>query len=281
MTLGMPEMPRPLRRLATMLGGLLLIGGVVWSMARLDLSLNELQLAPLVINLLLVQPTILAIASLTLGISARVIGSRIGFGDGLTAVSYASFAEILPIPGGALVRGAALMRAGANLRGATYVITLTAILTLTLLGALSSGALMLMGTSQAWPVLIAMIVVTLVILYSIATRVSLGITASVLGVRLVTAAVGATSIYFCLAAISEQSGVLEAALLTISGSLGTAVSIVPAGIGISEAIAAGLATLTDIRPEAAFLAVALHRVLGLAVSLVTIAVMRLGRQAPL
>ena len=277
MTLSKPQMPERLRLPAILLGCIFLIGGVVWSIARLDLAFSELKPVPLLANVFIVQPAILAVAAVTLGISARVVNSRINFSASLKAVSYSSFAEILPIPGGALVRGAALMRSGADLRSTTYVITLTSILTLTLLGSLSSGALLMMGTTQAWPVLALTILATLFILVSIAKRVSIAVTAAVVGARLATAAVGALSIYFALAAIAAPSGALEATLLTVSGSLGTAVSIVPAGLGISEAIAAGLATLTDIRPEAAFLAVALHRALGLVASLAILVAMRLVR----
>lgn len=58
-------------------------------------------------------------------------------------------------------------------------------------------------------------------------------------------------------------GWVDAALYAIAPTLGAAVAIVPAGLGVNEAIAAGLATLIAASSASAFLAIALNRVLGL------------------
>ena len=215
--------------------------------------------------------------SITLGLSARVVGTQIGFRKALSTVAYANFAETLPIPGGALVRGAALMGSGASLGQATSVVTLTAILTLCLLASLSAAALAILGTSSAWLVLAVTLAGLLVSLAAIRRRAGTSLTLSVLGVRLLTAAIGAVSVYLALATLSEPSAFIEAVILTVSASLGAAVAIVPAGVGISESIAAGLAALTSVAPAAAFLAIALHRALGLLASLAIVGILRLLR----
>lgn len=277
MTLRLPHLPPRLRLPATILGAVLLVGGSAWSVVRLNLTWSEVRTAPLLANLLVVQPMLLAVASFTLGLSARVLGTRIGFRHGLNTVSYAAFAETLPLPGGAMVRGAALMGSGASLGQAAGIVTLTAVLTLALLIALSAGALALLGTSEAWAVLALALAALAVTLGLIWQRAGTVLSLSVLGIRVVTAAIGAVSIYTALAALGQPAGLLEAVLLTVSASLGAAVAIVPAGVGISESIAAGLAALTTVAPEAAFLAVALHRALGLIASLCIIGLFRAAR----
>lgn len=277
MTLRLPQLPSRYRLPATLLGAALLIAGSAWSALRLDLSWSELRPLPLLALLVVVQPLLLSVAAITLGLSARVVGTQIGFRKALNTVAYANFAETLPIPGGALVRGAALMGSGASLGQATSVVTLTAILTLCLLASLSAAALAILGTSSAWLVLAVTLAGLLVSLAAIRRRAGTSLTLSVLGVRLLTAAIGAVSVYLALATLSEPSAFIEAVILTVSASLGAAVAIVPAGVGISESIAAGLAALTSVAPAAAFLAIALHRALGLLASLAIVGILRLLR----
>lgn len=275
MSFTLPKLPPALRLPATLIGAALLVGGCYWAVSRLDLDPGDLRLGPLLMNLIVVQTIILAIAATTLRISARVIGRALTFRTALNTVAYANFAEILPLPGGALVRGAALMQSGASLGHATSIVTLTAILTLALLISLSSAALILLGTPEAWVTLAVALAALIGTLAMIWRRAGARLALAVLGIRLVTAAAGATSIYLALSALSEPGNWIEAALLTVAASLGSAVAVIPAGLGISESIAAGLAALTSVPPAAAFLAVALHRALGLLASLGIIAVSRL------
>jgi hypothetical protein len=265
-----PTLSPALKLPATILGVALLIGGTFWSLARLDIGWSEVRLLPLVANLVLAQSALLAIAAITLRLSAKAVGTEIGFREALRFVAFATFAEILPLPGGALVRGAALMRSGASLGGATSIVTLTAILSLALLVAMSAAALIGLGTPEALPVLGLALVGLLASFAVIARRAGFALSLAILAIRLFTAAAGAVSIYLALVTLAQPAGILEAALLTVSATLGSAVMVIPAGIGISEGIAAGLATLTNVAPEAAFLAVAIHRALGLLASLMVV-----------
>ena len=267
-----PKLSPRLRFSATLLGATMLAGGALWSLARLDLGIGQINPKPLFINLLLVQPILLAIAAITLRLSALAVGTTFAFGDALKYVSYATLAEILPLPGGALVRGAAIVKSGASLAAATSIVTVTAILSLGLLIALSASSLIALGTPEAWPILTLALIALLVTFGMIARRAGIVLALAILGIRMATTAAGVVAIFLSLASIGQPSGVLEAALLTVSATLGSAVAIVPAGLGISEGIAAGLASLTSVPPAAAFLAVAIHRALGLLVSWVVVLV---------
>ena len=88
---------------------------------------------------------------------------------------------------------------------------------------------------------------------------------AMVAVRFVTLAVTVLRLIVAFATLGEDLGWIEAALYAVAPTLGTAVGIVPAGLGINEAIAAGLATLVAGSSATAFLAVALNRALGLAV----------------
>ena len=264
----LPKLTPAQRTAATILGAVILIGGVAYSVSRLNIGWADIETTPLLINLLFVQPAIVALAAITLRLSGLAVGSDIGLMPAARAVGYATFAEILPLPGGALVRGAALMRAGADLGRAARIVTVTALLSLALIVLVAASALYLLGTPQALPLIVAGLIGTLVFAWRIHRTAGLPLTAAIIAIRLGTVAASGVSVYLALRTLSEPGTLIEALIVSVSGTLGSVVTIVPAGLGIGEGIAAALATLTGIAPAAAFLALALHRTLALLASLV-------------
>ncbi|MDN3720575.1 lysylphosphatidylglycerol synthase domain-containing protein [Roseibium salinum] len=76
--------------------------------------------------------------------------------------------------------------------------------------------------------------------------------------------VDAMRLYFCFHALGPQVEFGQVSVLTVSGALGAAVSIVPAGLGIREAFAAVLGPAVGLTASSAYLATSLNRVFGLA-----------------
>jgi hypothetical protein len=200
-SLSLPKLPPKLRLPATVLGLAIIVAGSIWSISGLGITWSDMRPGPLLLNLLVVQPLILAIASVTLSLSARAIGSTVGFRGGLTTVAYATLAEVLPLPGGALVRGAALMKSGATLRDATSIVTVTAVMSLALLVSLSAAALAMLGTTQAWIVVAPSLAALVISLEFVRRRAGLRLTLAMLAIRIVTAVAGAGSVYLALAAL--------------------------------------------------------------------------------
>jgi hypothetical protein len=165
-----------------------------------------------------------------------------------------------------MVRGAALMRAGAGVRESTWIVTLTAVLTLSMATALGSAPLLAVGSELGYLFLVAGCGGTLASVIWIARRARTSLALAMVALRLVILVLGVVRVSAAFAAIGFAIRPIEAALFVISSALGSAVSIVPAGLGISEAIAAAMALLIELPPAAAFVAVALNRILGLFVS---------------
>lgn len=264
----LPKLTPAQRNLAAVLGAALLIAGAVYSVRRLDIAWSDIDAAPLLVNLCLVQPAIVALAAITLRLSGLAVGADIALMPAARAVGYATFAEILPLPGGALVRGAALVRAGAAMRRAAGIVTVTALLSLALIVLVAALALVVLGTPEAWPLVIAGFAGTAVLAWRIHRSAGLALTAGIVAVRLATLAAGGISVFLALGALGAPAPLPDAFVVSVSGTLGSVVTVVPAGLGIGEGIAAALATLTSIAPAAAFLALALHRTLALLASLV-------------
>ena len=69
----------------------------------------------------------------------------------------------------------------------------------------------------------------------------------------------------CLLAIHVGSEFAQAAVLSVSAVVGSAVALVPAGLGIREGVAAALSPVIGLAAAAGFLATFINRLLGLAV----------------
>lgn len=239
--------------------------GLGFSITSLDLRWDQVSLTAILLIIVL-GPFSLALAAMSLQLTARAVGRHIGFLNGVAVSAIGSIAELLPLPGGAMVRGAALMRAGAGLRESTWIVTLTAVLTLGMAAVLASLPLIAAGSVTGYAFLGGGAAGTFLSIMWIMRRTGLVVAAAMIATRLGILALGVVRVSAAFAAIGLPVGPIEAGLFVISTALGTTVAIVPAGLGVSEAIAAALASLIEVPPAAAFLAVALNRALGLCVS---------------
>ncbi len=256
-------------------GLLILLGGTLWAIRNLDLDWQTLALGPALLNLIVVAPLILFVAAVTLRLSARVLGLEIAFPTAVSTVAHANVAELLPLPGGAIVRGAALVQAGAGVKDSARVVMLTAILTLALTLGFSALAFVALGHPVGWALAGLAFLgagVSAALLYR---KAGPGLLAALIAIRLLTLALSIWALWLSFQALGHMASLLEAAMLSVSAVLGSAASIVPAGLGINEAIAAGLASLIGTSAAAAFLAVALNRVIGLLAGAVLAGVMML------
>lgn len=77
----------------------------------------------------------------------------------------------------------------------------------------------------------------------------------------------ALRIYLCLRGLGVEASYLQASAFVIAGVVGSAVSIVPAGLGVREAVSAGLAPVVGLAASVGFLAASLNRLLGMLVLL--------------
>ncbi|MDJ1018397.1 MAG: hypothetical protein QNJ35_17945 [Paracoccaceae bacterium] len=256
---------RPGARRALKITGLtVLVAGAVWAVAALDLTWADLSLFHLALNVLLLTPAMLAVAAVAFRITARALGRKVSAGKALRTVAAANVAELLPLPGGAVVRGAALVEAGAGVGEATHIVLMTALLTLGMTVALSATALGLMA-DPVWHWLgLAALAGVAVILVFLSRRVGPGHLASMVAVRIMALALTVLRLGVAFATLGTVIGWREAALYAAAPTLGATVGIVPAGLGVNEAIAAALAALIAASPATAFLAVAMNRAIGLA-----------------
>ncbi|WP_146180761.1 hypothetical protein [Thalassorhabdomicrobium marinisediminis] len=239
--------------------------GAAWAVASLDLTWSVISPLHLALNLLVLTPALLGVAALSLKITAGAIGRDVPNVLALQVVSAANVAELLPLPGGALVRGAALVKVGAGVGEAARVVLLTALLTLGVTLALSGMALGALSDVILYWIAAAALAAVLVVFVLLSRHAALRYLVAMVMIRLVTLAVTVLRLVVASAMLGSSFGWIEAVLYSAAPTVGAAVGIVPAGLGVNEAIAAGLATLIAASPATAFLAIALNRALDLAV----------------
>ena len=90
--------------------------------------------------------------------------------------------------------------------------------------------------------------------------------AGILALRLVGVALSGLRLTCAFYIIGQTIHYADAFPFAFASILGTASSLAPAGLGISEALAAAIATLSGIGSAAAFLAVGINRIVGIAIS---------------
>ena len=79
------------------------VGGAALSINRLALKPSDIVLAPLALLVLGVVPAAIAYSSINIMLMGKAVGAPIGFVEGMRISVLAQVAELLPIPGGAIV----------------------------------------------------------------------------------------------------------------------------------------------------------------------------------
>lgn len=250
-------------RIPLMIGaGLLFLGGAVLSFERLGISPTSLEPRALAALAFLVIPSLIY-GGIGLTLLARSCGVSIPVGKATTLSAYAYLAELLPLPGGAIVRTGALMNAGGGLRRSSALVLLTAILWVSL--AMVGAGLTLFSVSLplALPLMLVGTTFVLAIYAWLWTTASAAIATQTLAHRIMGILLVALRLQFAFASLHTPIHFLDAMPFTLAILLGSASSIAPAGLGVSESLAALAATTSAYPPETAFLAVGIDRLFNL------------------
>lgn len=238
----------------------LFVVGVAYSYIALDLKATDIN-APALLMVACFIPASIIFNSIELQLCAKVANQDLGFGRALGYSSIATIANLLPIPASILIRGGALVSSGAKIAQAGQIIVAAAAMWLVMAIGIS-GFFLTFGWTAAAITIFSVVLVVLISVW-IAKRSSLATAMSFISVRAVMLFILVARLYFCFIAINAAIGLEEAAIYSVAGIAGTAVAIVPAGLGIAEGFGALIAEAAGSDPAAAFLALGLNRILGL------------------
>lgn len=250
----------------TLVGALLLAGGISWSIQQLALDPAQIRPEFLALVAAVLVPAGIVVAALNLQLMGRTVGTTIAFRTAIAATAYGRIAEILPIPGAAMVRGAALMHSGANLGQTTAVLVWSSLMTLSMVGICASYTIITMYPAIGWLIAAGSSAGVIVTSWWFLRHTSAANVGAMIALRIANVGLSVLRFWACFAALGIAVPFAKAAVFVVASSVTTYIGIVPGGLGISESLSAGLALIVDMQPSAAFLAAASDRIAGLAIS---------------
>ncbi len=242
------------------------IAGFIWAFNRLELRLEDIDFIYALLIFLILAPANLLVAGYTLCLSAEMLKKSIPYKESFFISSIAAFSEVLPLPGGGIVRGAALVRAGATVQDSAWVVGVNGLITLTSIFLLVSAPLIYVGNALGYICFAIGLAMLVAVLWWMRKNVDGHLIWKSFFIRAVMLAISTARLLAAFYMINYAIEVEAALMFLLTTSLSTAVAIAPAGLGLNEMLAAALAVYIHVDPAAAFMAVSLNRLLGLAIA---------------
>ena len=229
--------------------------------------LSNLNWGPFALVALVGVPMIVVLNTLEFQLSARLLERRFSFSQAAEVTIIGSVANMLPLPGGTMVRVAALKAAGAGLGQSTAATFLVFGLWVGIAFVYSGLWIFWLGITTfnlgLMFLAIGAAALGVCVFHSLQLSKNKTVVAQLTAVKLGLVVVDALRIFGCLLALGHVVSFPQASVLAVSSVMGAAVSIVPAGLGIREGVAAMLAPIVALTAASAFLAASLNRIIGL------------------
>ena len=267
LALRVKEFARRHRSIILTCATLAFVGGMIFSVRSLGLKASDVAVGPLAILVGLLIPVTIVYSAINMQVMGRAIGTRIRFLDAVRISVFAQVAELLPVPGGAIVRTAALVQHGGGKGKSAGIVIAFALIWIACAavgGGIALAHILLASVTLVAGGLSVIAVCCLWLAYSSDWRIAaLALALRVFGLGIVAAR--------CIAAfavigftLEPVSGLIFAFVIVI----GSTASIVPAGLGVGEGLSALVASLAGATAAAGFVVAAINRLAGLALHIV-------------
>lgn len=257
------------RRMLLALAMILFVGGFAWSLDAAQIRLAGIAWHWLLASILLGFAGVV-LNGFELSLCASAVGKRFAPIEAIRLSSVGILSNLLPIPASALVRGGGLVAKGASIAESGRILLFVGLLRLAVAGVITGVALaslsLVFGSVLAGTILFALI----------ARSGGLQAATGLLALRTAMLAVVTVRLLLCFWALGFAADLYDAALHAIAPVVGSAVGLVPGGIGVSETIGAGLAVIASQSPAMAFAALALNRLGGYLCAFLTLALFEAG-----
>jgi hypothetical protein len=253
-----------LKRVVLALASAFLVGGVVFALREHPDLWTKLDWRPILIVVALLVPAGIWLNTVEFIVTGRLIGQPIGFRRALEVTIIGSAANLFPLPGGTLVRVASLKAGGSRLKSGTLAVLFVATVWIGLALAYGGVFIILFRPGLAGFLFLAVGGALVIGLLWLGARAAGGpkTAAMIVLIKSVLVVGDSVRLFLCLLAIGVSASFVQAAPLAVAAPLGSTVSIVPAGLGLREALAGALSPLTGLAVASGFLATTLNRLLG-------------------
>ncbi len=259
------------RRMLAAIGGIGVVVALVVSLRTLEVSPGTLRLGPLVLVAVVLTPATMLANAAELRVMAAGTATRpLPWSAAVQVVVLATAANLLPIPGAALVRLQALRTRGAS-TGASAMINLAGAAAWMGVGLMIAGGALLVLHGAAAGVALALGLAPVVAAVVLVRRAAhpgraLATTAALLAVEAGVTVLHGARLLGVLVALEVPLTLTQALVIGVSAPLSAAAGVFPAGVGLAEALSGLLAPLVALPVAAGVAATGLNRVIGLAVT---------------
>lgn len=259
---------RKVKTAALVIAAIAFMSGVVVSLWYFPIDVTRLN--PVYLGLLLLTvPLTWLVVTWNFMLLGAVFDKQFGFRKSFKITLMGIAANMLPIPGATLVKAAALKSEGVQVVSGTFGTVVYSFIWLGIAVTCSAVALFLRDyDSIGISLFIVGVVISFVCTAILKTRYSMsfGITVKTILNNSALVLIDVVRLYLCFHAISINIDPIQVAALAMAGALGSAVSIVPAGLGVREYATTALGLMVGIFAASAYLAASLNRLAGMLVS---------------
>jgi hypothetical protein len=240
-----------------------------WAWSSSGLSASSMEWLPILIAFAVAAPLSLLLKAAEFHVAARIVGQSPGRGRSLEVAVVSSAANLLPLPGSLLVTVHSLSEDGSNYRQALAASAVPGLSWLGVTGIIGGTAISVEGPSGLGLLVVAggfAALGTAVALFRatapLERRASLGLT--ILAVEVGWLGVSALRLGLAVSALGLAVEPTQALALSVAGALTVAIGFFPGGLGIREALIAGLAPMIGLPFDTGILIGSLDRVVWLA-----------------
>jgi Lysylphosphatidylglycerol synthase TM region len=235
--------------------------GVIASIIANPTLVRDVSWAHVALLLFVGAPSLTLANAVEIQLMARAVNAKIKFIDCVHASVLSTASNILPIPGGVIVRVAALSANGVTVSAASGITAISSAIWLAI-GFVAAGAALSSYNANVSAAFIAVGIFVFAGALCFALKAGVNTTRlrSITAVKVAIVAIEGLRYYWALQALNIDAGLLQAYALSAATVVGSAVAIAPAGLGVREGAAAFLAMAVSLSPAAGFLSSALNRI---------------------
>ena len=245
---------------------ILFVSGLAYSVYASQFILSDFRWEYLLIIFIIFMPPTIFINAIRYKLTSSLANNPVNLSTALNVSILSSAANILPLPGGVMVRLANLKAPHNTYSHSIMAIYSTSLLWLSLISIYTGGWLLyfdqyLFGYSLLIPGLG-------IFLYSSFSINSISNSKLTL-MMLIATEIGSIQIdvirmFLAFAAIGASISYSQSSVFSITSVMGSIISIVPAGLGIRELFAASISVTVDVQPAHGYIAASINRIIGLA-----------------
>ena len=245
-----------------------LLIGIYLSVSAQPGVFRDAEIVPLILLAFIAVPVTVLLNSLEFVLTAKLLGRSVGLKSAAETVIIGGVANMLPLPGGVIVRVAALKAEGAKATQGGSILLFVALIWAVVSFAYAGGWLLALQAGWFGLLFLAFGITGVAFCFALSARFlnDRMVTIQMFLCKIAIVLVDAFRLLLCFLAIEAPTSFGQASVLTVAGFLGSSISIVPAGLGVREGIAALLGPIAGISAAAAFLATAMNRIVGLVVT---------------